>query len=244
VGRRRGISVGVARRADRFMDRLWFFKRCSLFEQLDSSELGELERVSRVRTFTRREAIYAPRDEADSVLLVALGRVKIYHLTADGKETVMGFIDVGEIFGELSAIDGVAREEFAEAMEATRVVAIPRRDFSRLLERRPELSLKLTRLIGLRRRQIERRLKSMLFQSHRERLLGLLVELGEKYGQTSECGTLLSIRLSHQELASIIGSTRETITLLLGAFQNEGILRVIRRRICIRNLASLQAMQS
>jgi CRP-like cAMP-binding protein len=156
----------------------------------------------------------------------------------------MGFIDVGEIFGELSAIDGVAREEFAEAMEATRVVAIPRRDFSRLLERRPELSLKLTRLIGLRRRQIERRLKSMLFQSHRERLLGLLVELGEKYGQTSECGTLLSIRLSHQELASIIGSTRETITLLLGAFQNEGILRVIRRRICIRNLASLQAMQS
>ena len=223
------------------MERLWFFKRCPLFEQLESSDLAELEQVSRVRDFSRKEAIYAPSDEGDSVLLVVTGRAKIYHLTADGKESVMGFIDAGEIFGELSALEPGPRGEFAEAMEASRIVAIPRRDFSRMLERRPELSLKLTRLIGLRRRSIERRLKSLLFQSHRDRLLNLLAELAEKYGQPSDCGTLLTIRLSHQEIASVIGSTRETITLLLGELQDEGVLRVIRRKICIRDVARLQA---
>ena len=86
--------------------------------------------------------------------------------------------------------------------------------------------------MGLSRRRVERRLKSLLFRSNRERLVHLLFDLAEKYGRyTKEGGISLGIHLSHQELASIIGSTRETVTLVLGELQAEGAISISRREL-------------
>ena len=97
----------------------------------------------------------------------------------------------------------------------------------------PNISLGITKLIGFRRLRIERRLKSLLFHSNRDRLVHLLLELAEQYGTQHADGVLLGIRLSHQDLASIIGSTRETVTVLLGKLQGEKKIKVGRRRIVI-----------
>lgn len=104
------------------------------------------------------------------------------------------------------------------------------------MEEHAGVALGVTRLMGLRRRRIERRLKSLLFRSNRERLVHLLMELAEKYGQRSADGVTLGIKLSHQELASIIGSTRETVTVVLGELQNEGSLIIKRRQIILRDM--------
>jgi CRP-like cAMP-binding protein len=103
----------------------------------------------------------------------------------------------------------------------------------------PPLALGITKLIGLRRRRIERRLKSLLYRSNRDRLADLLVELAEQYGRRTPEGILIELKLSHQELASVIGSTRETVTLLLGQLQLEGLILVGRRRIVVRDLSRL-----
>jgi CRP-like cAMP-binding protein len=89
--------------------------------------------------------------------------------------------------------------------------------------------------MGLRRQRVERRLKSLLFRSNRERLIYLLLELAEKYGRTNPDGLLIGIKLSHQELANMIGSTRETVTVLLGELQSEGLLAIQRRQVILRN---------
>jgi len=220
-------------------DRFWFLKTAALFEQLGADELAWLESRARIRTFERNSLIYLSGDASDAVLLLVSGAVKLYHLTSDGKQALLAFIHPGELFGELAVFEIGQREEFAESMETSRVVMIPRADMLSLMERQPGVSLGVTKLIGLRRRRVERRLKALLFRSNRERLIHLLLELAESYGRRTPEGVMLGIKLSHQELASIIGSTRETVTLLLGELQSAQMLEIRRRQIVITNIERL-----
>lgn len=220
-------------------DRLWYLKRCPLFERLTSEQVERVERVSRVRRTPRGGIVFAPGEVSEAVYLVLEGRIKLYHITAEGKQAVLAFIDPSELFGELSVLDGAPREEFAEAIESSQVLGIPVPIFQSLMEDHPDVALGVTKLVGLRRRRVERRLKSLLFRSNRDRLVSLLLELAEKYGRRTPEGVELGLRLSHQELASVIGSTRETVTVTLGDLQQEGALMIRRRRIILQQLERL-----
>lgn len=214
-------------------EQFWYFKSCSLFEHLAPEDVARLEARARSRTFQRKQAVYLPSDLADSLLLVASGRVKLYHITPEGKETILAFIEPGEVFGELSVVDTAPRDEFAEAMLATRIILIPGDAVRELMERRPQLTLSITKLIGLRRRSLERRMKALLFRSNRDRLVHILLDLASQHGRRTARGVELGIKLSHQELAGLIGSTRETVTVLLGQLQLERLLLVERRMITL-----------
>ena len=220
-------------------ERIWYLKQCDLFQQLGPEQIAALESRCRVRAFARSSPIYLPSDEANGVMLLAQGRVKIGSFTEEGKQSILAFIDPGELFGELALMGGQQREEYAEALEKSIVVLIPNEVMQQLLLQNPRLSLGITRLMGLRRRRIERRLKNLLFRSNRERLVHLLLELAEQYGRETQDGLELKIKLSHQDLASVIGSTRETVTVVLGELQSEGLLQLGRRKIILTNVPQL-----
>ncbi|MEZ6046031.1 MAG: Crp/Fnr family transcriptional regulator [Planctomycetaceae bacterium] len=220
-------------------EKYWSLNHCELFERLTDEQIKRLEETSKVRQFKRGELVYLPTDAGDSVLMVASGRIKIYHITSEGKQAVLGLVDPGEIFGELAALDDTPREEFAESMVGSSVIMIPSETLRQLVEEHPSVSLGVTKLLGLRRRRIERRLKSLLFRSNRDRLIHLLLELTEKYGRQTADGVLLTIKLAHQDLASIIGSTRETVTVLLGELQTERKIEIHSRQLLLRNIEQL-----
>jgi CRP/FNR family cyclic AMP-dependent transcriptional regulator len=220
----------------------WFLKNCDLFEQLDDDELARVESRSRTREFPRKTPIYLPADQADGVLLMVSGRAKIGSLTPEGKQSILAFIEPGELFGELALVDGSERDEYAEAVEDSKVVLIPANEMNRLIAAYPEFSLGITKLMGLRRQRIERRLKYLLYRSNRERLVHLLLELAERYGRSTADGLVLGIRLSHQDLASVIGATRETVTVTLGELQAQRLIRVGRRKITLINPQRLARM--
>jgi len=220
-------------------NQFWYFKRCELFEQLSDEQIRRLEEQSQVKTFDRKSLIYLPDDTSDSVLLVASGRVRIYHITSEGKEALLTFIDPGELFGELSIVGQQEREEFAEALEKSQIVKIPGEAIRELMAEQPSVMLGLTRMIGLRRQTFERRLKSLMFKPNRERLVHLLLELAERYGVPHAEGVALRIKLSHQEMANLIGSTRETVTIVLGELQFEKLIAVRRRQIILKNVRGL-----
>ena len=221
--------------------RIWFLKHCNLFEQLTADQLTQLESHARVRRYERHSAIYLPGDQASGVLLLAEGRVRICDFTPDGKQAILAFIEPGEMFGELALIEAHPREERAEAVTPATVVLIPGEAMQRLMESVPNLFLGITKLISFRRRRVERRLKTLLFRSHRERLMHLLLELAEQYGRRDSAGILIDIRLSHQDLANIIGSTRESVTITLGALQDEGAIRIARQTIILTRPEQLVA---
>jgi CRP-like cAMP-binding protein len=219
----------------------WYLKQCRLLERLATADLQRLEARSSCRNFARGEVIYLPVDRADAVLAVVSGRVHICHVTPEGKQSILAFIEPGEVFGELCLVDSAERDELAIAAMPSRIVLIPQEAFEELMRRHADLALGITRLVGLRRRRIERRLKSLLFRSSHDRLVQLLVDLAGDYGAPTTQGVELRIKLSHQELASIIGSTRETVTHTLGELQEQGLLILGRQRIVLRSLPELTA---
>ncbi len=212
---------------------IWFLKRCPLFERLAPDECRRLESRALTRSFPRRSVVYFPDESGSSVLLLTHGRVKIMALAPDGREAILAFIEPGEVFGELAVLDAGPRNEHAEAVVDSRALAIPREELLWLMDRRPEVALSVTKLLGFRLRRIENRLKNILFRSNRERTVGLLLELLESHGRPVGDRWEIRLSLSHQELASLIGATRETVTLTLGQLQRDGLIETNRRRIAV-----------
>jgi len=222
--------------------RLWYLRGCDLFENLTPEEAERLERRALFRTFKRNSLIYSPSDPGQGVMVLAKGRVKIKDITSDGKESILTFIEEGEMFGELAILDGQPRQDYAETVLDSEIVVVPRENMLWLMRTKPDVSLYITKLIGLRRQRIENRLRNVLFLPSRERMIRLLHELMEAHGDRQGNRCELRLALSHQELASLIGVTRETVTTTLGHLQVEGFIKAERRRLVIVDCATLEKL--
>jgi CRP/FNR family transcriptional regulator, cyclic AMP receptor protein len=233
--------LGAASIVGPMSETIWYLKRCPLFERLSAAETQRLDSRSVARTFQRKEIIYFPTDPGRSVLVLARGRVKIKAIVADGRETIFAFIEPGGVFGELAIIDGEKRNEYAEAAEDSLVLSVPREEVLWLMERQPQVSLHITKLLGLRLRRLENRLQNVLFHSIRERIVSLLLELLETHGSLSGGRWELRIRLSHEEFAGLIGATRETVTATLGQMRRDGLIEIQRKRIVVLDRPRLLA---
>ena len=220
-------------------ERIWFLKNCDLLGQLSNDQLSDLERHCQIRTFPKASPIYLPSQAADSVLLVAKGLVKICHLTSDGKQSIMAFVKPGEIFGELSLFDSNERGEYTEAMEATSIIRIPSHVLRELMSTRMDIAVGITKLFGLRRHRIEQRLKNLLFTSNQHRLNHLLLDLADQFGIATNIGIQLGLKLSHQEMANLIGTTRETVTIMLGKMKSEGLISGHRQTVILCDIIRL-----
>ncbi len=222
-------------------DKVWYLKQVDWLTQLTAEESARLESHAAIRKFKKGEIVYFPHEAGESVLLLAAGRIKLKTVTPDGKEAILAFIEEGELFGELALLDGSPRGEFAEAVADAQIIAVPASELQRVMQNRPDVALGITRLVGLRRRRIQNRLQNILFRSNRERVTHLLLELAESHGVQEGGQWQISLRLSHQDLASLIGATRESVTLILGQLQLEKLIRVRRRQLTILDRARLLA---
>jgi len=214
-------------------EKIWYLKRCPLFERLTPAEAQRLDARALARTFRAKEMVWFPDEPGESVLVLARGRVKIKAVTPDGRETIFAFIEPGELFGELAILDVEPRQDYAEATEESLVLALPRAELLGLMERRPDVALHVTKLLGFRLRRIENRLRNLLFRSTRERAVALLLELVDSHGQPGAGRCEIRLRLSHQDFANLIGSTRETVTVTLGQLRREGLIEIRRKRIAV-----------
>jgi len=220
-------------------DRVWHLKRCDLLGKLTAEQLTELERKSQVKRFAKSSPIYLPSQPADSVMLVADGLVKICHLTSEGKVSTLAFVKTGELFGELSLFDEDERGEYCEAVEATAVIRIPREAIQSLMTTQLDVALGVTKLVGLRRRRIENRLRNLLFTSNQQRLNHLLLDLADQFGVAVEDGIRLGLKLSHQEIANLIGTTRETVTIMLGKMKADGLIGGKRQSVVLTDIGRI-----
>lgn len=218
----------------------WLARRNPLFSSLYPQQVSEIESAINYRDFSKGSAIYSPGDQADHLCLLERGRVKLCSTSASGKQAILRFVESGEIFGELAIVGQTQREEIAEAAADTRVALLPVQRLRPVVRSNSDFAFMLMELIATRRRAAERRVKSLLFHSSRDRLIHLLTELAQQYGAV-EGGAENPIRMSHLDVASIIGSTRETVTTLLGELQLQGLIRVKRQRIEILDYKALTA---
>jgi len=213
--------------------KLWYLKRINLFSEMSDAEMKQLEGITRMEAVKRKEPIYLPGDPGDSVFLLKSGKVKISKISEDGREITLAILEPGEIFGELEALDDSPRDTVAEALDDTHICVIKREDFESLLKRKPDLSFKLTKLIGLRLKRIGTRIEDLVFKDVHARLANLLLEFSQRYGVKEKEGIQIGIKITHQEMANLIGSTRETVSMALGEFKRQGLIDLEGRKILI-----------
>ncbi len=211
--------------------KLWYLKKINLFTGMSSEEMGELATKTRMESVSKKTPIFFPGDPSQQVYLLKEGRVKISRLSEEGREVTIALLEPGEIFGELEVLGDAPRDTLAEALDDSKVCVVRKDLFLHMLSQKPELSFRLTKLIGFRMRKIESRVEDLVFKDVPARLAHLLLDLAKKYGKETPEGISLKIKITHQEIANLIGSIRETVSAILGDFKREGWIAFEGRQI-------------
>ncbi len=222
--------------------KIWYLKNINLFRGLSDEQMRVIEGRTLMREVRRREVLYLPGDAGDRVYLLKRGLVKISTLQPDGHEIILALLRTGEVFGEEAVLEGAPRDHQAEAYEDALICVVSRADFVDLLRSYPDLAFQVTKLIGLRLRTLRTRVEKLLFRGASARLAAVLLDLAREHGVQDGSGLRLPLRLSQQDLASLIGVTRESVSLSLAEFKRQGWISVDGRTLRILDVAALRRM--
>src|SRR5918994_1992770 len=159
-------------------------------------------------------------------------RYKIY---GDYKEATTALLKQGGVFGKLNLVEGRWQDVFAEAVTDSRVASIQKAPIERVIKSNPGFALKLFSSFSERLRQSDEVIESLLHREVSTRLATLLINLGERFGESNGVGTLIDVRLTHQDLANMIASTREAVSKVMSELQRDGVIESRNRRIVIVN---------
>ena len=221
---------------------LWYLNKVPLLAELSLDARTNVAETVEMREIRRRQVIYLPGDPGSAVFLVNGGRVKVSKVTRDGKELTLAYRGPGEIFGELVMIDGGPREEMAEAMENALITEIDRAEFEKIVQKEGIIGFRLTKIVSQRRRDVENKIEQLIFKDVNAKLAELLLRLAAEYGVDDSRGTLVSLKITHQEMANLIGSTRETVSLTLSQFKRKGLIQTEGRKVILADREGLRAL--
>lgn len=224
------------------MENLEFLRNNILFEGMNDMDLRMVQEYLRPGFCRMKQMVFTSDDSSDSIYILKSGRVKIARITKDGKEIIMGMLKPNDVFGEMAIINQGPRGSFAEAQVDTYYYRIKLDDLYRLMKMKPAIIIRLTKVIGDRRTEVEKRMENYLFHGVRERLANLLIKLSDDFGIKDARGKMLRIKITHQDLANTIGSSRETVSLTLGDFRKSGLIEIKERKIIIKNLEGLESI--
>jgi CRP/FNR family transcriptional regulator, cyclic AMP receptor protein len=210
---------------------------------LNPALLTRLATAATVVEYRRRRFIYRAGEQGDAVYVIAKGRVKLCSIEEKStvREAVIDILSSGALFGESALYKDGMRELSAVAYENSRLLRISADEFRRTMIEHNELYDYTFRLLGQRLSGIEKRVVNFALDSIPTRLDKLLVELSTRFGVNENGGVLIDLPLPHREIASIVGSTRESVTVRLNAMRREGIIEIVNRRILIKRPEILAA---
>lgn len=190
--------------------------------------------------YRKDEIVFQPGDVEDCLYYISSGVVKLAYLDESGRKLTLTILGQGEIFGEMVLIGKRERDLMAQVLQEAVIFEIEKGRFSRMLSERPELALEVMELFGRRTREIESKLEDLVFKDIPTRLSRQLLKLIEEHGVDTGEGIQIDFKITHKELADLIGSARENTTSALGQLAKEGILDKKRYRIVVKDEARLK----
>lgn len=222
-------------------DLIQFIQSCDPYSILSHHELETIHSKMRILVTEKGKSIYLPGHPSDQVYLVYSGSVRIATLMESGKEFTSSLYHVGETFGELSMAGEMSRVEMAVSYERSVFISLKTDLLSELLKQNPLFTLGIMRLIGNRRYESENRLLQFFYAPVHSRLAKVLIHFANKQTKTPSSSPI-QLRLTHEILASLAGTTRETTTMILNRFQKLGMIHKSKGNIFIKDLQSLKTL--
>lgn len=220
----------------------FWIKNYDLWCQLSDEVYNELKVQHSVIEVPKGEYIYFEAYNHNKVYFVKEGTIKIGYIDDDGNEKVKEIIQKGELFGQFSLERNSLHGEFAQAYKNdVSICAFTIDDFEKLLKNRPDLALKYSKQVGAKLRNIENRLVNLLNKDVKTRLIHFLWQLVEQnLGENTAEGFCIPNYLTHEDIAGLIGSSRQTVTTMINELETEGILSYNRQEICFLDVKKLQ----
>lgn len=220
---------------------IWYLKKTDLFDWLGEDDFSQISRAVKDREVKKGQAVYISGRPEGTIYLLKQGRIKLYRMSGDGHPIILDILESGDLFGEFSPSSDARGETVAEAMEDSYICGWRRETFNLLVKVNPEFALRLVEAMDERRRRFEVRIDELLYKDVPTRLARILIRLGEQFGTVGPEGIRIRMGLTHEDLAALIASTRETLSKFMSEFRTRGLIDYGSGQITLLNLPGLEA---
>ncbi|HWZ20088.1 MAG TPA: Crp/Fnr family transcriptional regulator [Ktedonobacteraceae bacterium] len=217
-----------------------YFKQVSFFADLSEEEMQALSSATKRRTFRSGEVIFHRDDPGQVLYMIKEGKVKICIISPDGQEVSLTVFGKGEYFGEFALLDGLPRSTDAVALEKVECYTLQRSDFLNAILKNPKIAILVLEALSKRLRTTNQMVEDLIFLDVYGRVAKKLLELADTHGVKTEEGVLIDVRLTQQELASMVGASRESVNKVLGYFTDKDFISTDKHRVTIHNTNDLK----
>jgi len=219
---------------------IWYLENIDVGGIFCPKKLGDQINDNHLKTIKKDEYVYLPDEDSDKIYFINDGRIKIGSFADNGKEITKAILNEGEVFGELAMIGETKRRDYAIAVEDTNVCVISSTEMKELIKDHNSLSLFFMKMMGSKVIEMENRLESLVFKDSRSRIIEYLSELVRKRGQRVGYEWVVRNFITHQEIANLTATSRQTVTTVLNELRNSEIITFNRKRLLVRDLDKLK----
>ncbi|MGP3979901.1 Crp/Fnr family transcriptional regulator [Streptomyces sp. KR80] len=224
-------------------DRTWCISEVDIFRDLSEPEMAAIAAAAPMKTYAAGEILHSPQQPCEVLFILKRGRIRIFRVSADGRALTTTIISPGTIFGEMALLGQRMYDNYAEALDDVTVCVMSRADVRKFLLADPRIAARITEILGRRLADLEQRLSDSVFKSVPQRIATTLTTLAGRAdtpaGRLRPGARHLQITLTHEQLAALAGTSRETTTKVLHEFAGDGLLRLARGRITVLDLPRL-----
>jgi CRP/FNR family transcriptional regulator, anaerobic regulatory protein len=220
------------------MDKLWYLSRISIFDSLSPEDFKEIDMMAPITHFNavpKGTLIQTPEHHRDGLFFVKTGKLRMYKVNAEGKQFTAAILGIGNMFGEIDSLSFGTHDMYIETIEETLICSVLREHFEKFLLKRPELAMRFLKVLSNQLKEKEELLEKLAIGNVEDRVLHLLLKLSEQFGTENDCFVKIDFPLTHQEIANMIGVTRESVTTILKDLSQKGILRTGRMQISVHS---------
>ncbi len=220
---------------------IWYLENLDVSNIFCPQKVSDSLEKDQPKKIPKNEYVYVPDQQSDTIFFITQGRVKIGSFSEEGKEITKAILGVGEVFGELALVGQLTRHDFAIAVEETTLCSIQASQMKSMIKDHSSLSMFFMKMMGTKVLEMENRLESLVFKDSRSRIVEYLVEMVDKRGQRVGYEWVIRNFLTHQEIANLTATSRQTVTTVLNELRTEEILTFNRKRLLVRDLDKLKA---
>jgi CRP/FNR family transcriptional regulator, cyclic AMP receptor protein len=217
-----------------------YLKQLAIFADLAEEDIRDLMAVARRRTFRAGEVIFHRDDPGQVLYMIKEGKVKICLISPDGQEISLAVLGAGEYFGEFALYDGLPRSADAIAIEKVECYTLQRSDFHNAIMKNPKIAITVLEGLSKRLRNTDQMVENLIFLDVYGRVAKKLLELSDTHGVKVENGTRIDVRLTQQELASMVGASRESVNKVMGYFTDKGYISTDKHRVTLHKITELK----
>lgn len=207
------------------MDKLMLLSHISLFDELPMNELKVIDEMSQMRPVKRGTLIVSSDAPIPALFLLKEGQVRLYRMNQHGKQFTVDILTSGNIFGETATLSLTDDDLYAEAMTDTYLCTIGIEEFEQFIEKNPKIALKLINILSARLKEVYALSEKIALSDVKYRILFLLLKLSEKSGERHKEWQTINMRLTHADIAAMVGTTRETTSIIMSNLKKDGYIK-------------------